>query len=70
MKKIFIIVLVVTALAACKKSNGFLDGSAIALDETQVFSDSVRTMGFLTNIYSEIAFSFTKGRWDSHGNTE
>ncbi|MEO6734502.1 MAG: RagB/SusD family nutrient uptake outer membrane protein [Ferruginibacter sp.] len=70
MKKIFIIVMVVTTLAACKKSNGFLDGSAIALDENQVFSDSARTMGFLTGIYADIAFSFTKGRWDSHGNTE
>jgi starch-binding outer membrane protein, SusD/RagB family len=30
----------------------------------------LRTMAFLTGIYSDIAFSFNKGRWDSHGNTE
>ena len=70
MKKILITLLIVTSLVACKKSNSFLDGSAITLDENMVFADSTRTMAFLTGIYSDIAFSFTKGRWDSHGNTE
>lgn len=70
MKKVLIIILVIISLAACKKSSSFLDGSAITLDENQVFTDSTRTMAFLTGIYSDIAFSFTKGRWSSHGNTE
>lgn len=70
MKKALIIISVMASLAACKKSSDFLDGQAITLNETQVFSDSARTMAFLTGIYSDIAFSFTKGRWDSHGNTE
>lgn len=70
MKKLLLIVLIITGLAACKKSDGFLDGQAIALDETTVFTDSARTMAFLTGIYSDIAFSFAKGRWSSHGNTE
>ncbi|GAB2806464.1 RagB/SusD family nutrient uptake outer membrane protein [Ferruginibacter profundus] len=70
MKKYLIILLIIAGFTACKKSSSFLDGSAITLDETQVFSDSVRTMAFLTGIYSDIAFSFNKGRWSSHGNTE
>jgi starch-binding outer membrane protein, SusD/RagB family len=70
MKKILIIVLIITGLAACKKSSDFLDGQAITLDENAVFTDSIRTMAFLTGIYSDIAFSFNKGRWNSHGNTE
>jgi hypothetical protein len=70
MKKALIIILVIAGLAACKKSSDFLDGQAITLDENQVFSDSARTMAFLTGIYADIGFSFTKGRWDSHGNTE
>lgn len=60
----------VASLAACKKSSDFLDGQAITLNEELVFTDSARTMAFLTGIYSDIAFSFTKGRWSSHGNTE
>jgi starch-binding outer membrane protein, SusD/RagB family len=70
MKKVLIALLIITSLAACKKSSDFLDGQAITLDENAVFSDSARTMAFLTGIYSDIAFSFNKGRWDSHGNTE
>ncbi|OYU56537.1 MAG: RagB/SusD family nutrient uptake outer membrane protein [Chitinophagaceae bacterium BSSC1] len=70
MKKISIAILLFTSLIACKKNSDFLDGQAIALDETAVFTDSVRTVAFLTGIYSDIAFSFNKGRWNSHGNTE
>lgn len=70
MKKIIFLLALLTGLQACKKQNAFLDGQAIALDENLVFSDSIRTMAFLTGIYSDIAFSFNKGRWDSHGNTE
>lgn len=70
MKKIIFLLALFTGLQACKKQNAFLDGQAIALDENLVFSDSIRTMAFLTGIYSDIAFSFNKGRWDSHGNTE
>ncbi|RXK62247.1 RagB/SusD family nutrient uptake outer membrane protein [Lacibacter luteus] len=70
MKKIIFLLALLTGLQACKKQNSFLDGQAIALDENMVFTDSIRTMAFLTGIYSDIAFSFNKGRWDSHGNTE
>lgn len=70
MKKALIIILAIASLTACKKSSDFLDGQAITLDENMVFSDSARTMAFLTGIYADLGFSFTKGRWDSHGNTE
>lgn len=70
MKKGFITILFITSIIACKKDGGFLDSQAITLDEAAVFSDSARTMAFLTGIYSDIAFSFNKGRWNSHGNTE
>lgn len=70
MKKIIILIIMAASLAACKKSSDFLDGQAITLNEELVFTDSARTMAFLTGIYSDIAFSFTKGRWSSHGNTE
>ncbi|HLP35756.1 RagB/SusD family nutrient uptake outer membrane protein [Lacibacter sp.] len=70
MKKILFLLVLLSSLQACKKQNAFLDGQAITLSEELVFTDSARTMAFLTGIYSDIAFSFNKGRWDSHGNTE
>jgi starch-binding outer membrane protein, SusD/RagB family len=70
MKKILFLIVLLSSLQACKKQNAFLDGQAISLSEELVFTDSARTMAFLTGIYSDIAFSFNKGRWDSHGNTE
>jgi hypothetical protein len=70
MKKILFLLVLLSGLQACKKQNSFLDGQAITISEESVFSDSARTMAFLTGIYSDIAFSFNKGRWDSHGNTE
>lgn len=70
MKKIFLFLFVITSFIACKKSDSFLDGQAITLSEDQVFSDSARTNDFLNSIYADVGFSFAKGRWNSHGNTE
>lgn len=74
MNKISYIVYIVGllwAVCSCKDSSGFLDDkSDTALNETKVFSDSTLTMDFLTSIYQDVGFSFAKGRWDSHGNTE
>ena len=67
-----------TILASCTKT-GFLENKTSSLDETAVFSDSLRTIQFLNYIYSGgsgsndqkgIGFVFNKGRWDTHGNTE
>lgn len=57
------------ALVSCKKG-GFLENKTSALDEKLVFSDSLRTIQFLNGVYADIGFSFRKGRWDTHGNTE
>ncbi|MES2777227.1 MAG: RagB/SusD family nutrient uptake outer membrane protein [Bacteroidota bacterium] len=69
MKNILIIMVLIAGLASCNKT-GFLDNKSTTLDETAVFSDSIRTMQFLNRIYADIGFSFTKGRWSSHGNSE
>ncbi|MEH3112196.1 RagB/SusD family nutrient uptake outer membrane protein [Pedobacter terrae] len=71
MKKIFIILAFVIVYTSCKKSTDFLDGQASTGEtEESIFTDSVKTIGFLTNIYSGIGYSFNKGRFSSHGNTE
>ncbi len=57
------------ATSACKKDT-FLESRTSALTEESVFSDSARTIAFQTRIYNEVGFSFNKGRWSSHGNTE
>jgi hypothetical protein len=71
MKKIFIVFGVLLAMASCKKSGDFLDSQANTGEtEATIFTDSIKTIGFLTNIYSGIGYSFNKGRFSSHGNTE
>lgn len=71
MKKFLIICLLLTGVFACKKSDSFLDNKSTAgLTEANTFSDSARTMAFLGRIYVDMGFSFNKGRWSSHGNTE
>ncbi|GGF14075.1 membrane protein [Hymenobacter cavernae] len=56
-------------LSACKKDD-FLEPKTSALTEQTVFSDSTRTMAFLSRIYADAGFSFQKLRWSNHGNTE
>jgi hypothetical protein len=70
MKKIFPFLLVALAAASCKDSDDFLEPKTNALSEETVFTDSIRTMGFLSRIYSSSGYSFDKGRWNSHGNSE
>ncbi|MBC7888766.1 MAG: RagB/SusD family nutrient uptake outer membrane protein [Ferruginibacter sp.] len=70
MKKILLVACFLSAVVSCKKS-GFLDNkSTTVLDEALTFSDSARTMMFLTRIYADVGYSFSKGRWSSHGNSE
>jgi len=71
MKKIFIILAMALACTSCKKSTDFLDNQAgTGETEESIFTDSVKTIGFLSNIYSGIGYSFNKGRFSTHGNTE
>ncbi|RZK60128.1 MAG: RagB/SusD family nutrient uptake outer membrane protein [Pedobacter sp.] len=71
MKKIIFIITLCAAFASCKKGTDFLDAKADTGEtEATVFADSVKTMRFLTQIYSAVGYSFNKGRFSSHGNTE
>lgn len=70
MKKYFLIFLALIGLFSCKKATSYLDQANAGQDATVVFSDSVRTLGFLNGIYAGRGFSFNKGRWDSHGNLD
>lgn len=71
MKKIFIFIAFCMVLVSCKKGTDFLDSKAETGEtEATVFADSIKTMRFLTQIYSGVGYSFNKGRFSSHGNTE
>jgi len=71
MKRIISFLAIAMFLGACKKDGGFLENQDVSsITEQMVFTDSVRSIGFLTRIYNDIGFSFNKGRWDSHGNLE
>ncbi|MES2275459.1 MAG: RagB/SusD family nutrient uptake outer membrane protein [Bacteroidota bacterium] len=80
MKNLLTVLVVCAILSACTKSGGFLENKTSALDETQVFTDSLRTIQFLNGIYAEgtagstdyagIGFAFNKKRWETHGNWE
>jgi hypothetical protein len=80
MKQIIFLLGLCAFLGSCKKTDSFLDNKSTALDESQVFTDSLRTIQFLNGIYAEgtfgntdfagIGFSFNKRRWETHGNME
>jgi hypothetical protein len=58
---------VLAMAVACNKGE-FLDKTATTdLDEKAVFSDSARTMEFLTGIYSDISYSFNPFRFGGAG---
>ena len=65
MKKVFFgaSIILICLITACTKEN-FLDKTTTTdLDEKTVFSDSSRSMDFLSNIYSNIDFSFNLARF-------
>ncbi len=66
MKKMFFgAVVLVCLMAACTKED-FLDRTTTTdLNEESVFSDSARSMDFLTNIYSSVGFSFSPARFNN-----
>lgn len=52
---------------ACKKG-GFLDVKiASDLNEATTFTDSVRTIAFLTRLYTNVGFNFDANRWEGGG---
>jgi starch-binding outer membrane protein, SusD/RagB family len=65
MRKVFFTTLLITVcfFIACKKQS-FLDKTTTTdLTEKAVFSDSARSMDFLTNIYANVGFSFSLSRF-------
>ncbi|MBC7888244.1 MAG: RagB/SusD family nutrient uptake outer membrane protein [Ferruginibacter sp.] len=71
MKKIYIIGMVLfIGVSSCKKATFLDDKSTTALTDDAVFTDSTRTMAFVTRMYEEIGFNFYKGRWEGSGTTE
>src|SRR5688572_23074760 len=70
MKKILLAGLILSCFFSCKKASDFLENKTTGITEEQVFSDSILTTQFLSRMYSDLGFSFLKGRWSTHGNTE
>jgi len=64
--QIFLCTTVALAFISCKKQN-FLDAQLTGLSETDVFSDSTRTMDFLTNIYTDVTLSQDTRRFGETG---
>lgn len=72
MKVFNVIAIFSVFFCSCQKS-GFLDEKTNTLDDKAVFSDSVRTLGFLNRIYQDIGYTFALYRFSSGGgagNTE
>lgn len=70
MRKLFLFIIPIIAFVSCKKGTSFLDNQTTGETEASVFTDSLKTIGFLSNIYGGVGYSFNKGRFSSHGNTE
>lgn len=69
MKKITLLLAVVLlGIVSCKKQSFLDDKTTNLIDVNAVFSDSIRTMAFLTRMYEEIPFNFNLDRWEG-GNT-
>lgn len=70
MKKILLLMLLIAALASCKKADSYLDQANVGLDASTTFTDSVRTLSFLNGVYAGRGYSFRKSRWSDHGNLD
>lgn len=67
--RLFLVICIIAALSSCKKGDLLDPKINTDLNEETVFSDSTRTMGFLFNIYNDMAFSFTYSRWNTASGT-
>jgi len=69
MRKINLLVaFVLLGTVSCKKQSFLDDKTTSLIDVNAVFSDSARTMAFVTRMYEEIPFNFNLDRWEG-GNT-
>lgn len=63
-----LVICLTLVIQSCKKGSSFLAATSTNdLTEASVFGDSVRTEGFLANIYSNIAFSAARNRFGRGG---
>lgn len=69
-KLICLFIIIAAAFASCKKGGSALDSQSVGLTADLVFTDSVKTLGFLNGVYANVGYSFQKGRWSGHGNTD
>lgn len=72
MKRLIAIIIMASLLASCQKSK-FLDDKTNLLDDKAIFTDSIRTLGFLNRIYVDIGYTFAIYRFSAAGgagNTE
>ncbi|WGQ08463.1 RagB/SusD family nutrient uptake outer membrane protein [Pedobacter gandavensis] len=67
-KFIHLVMAVFLLMAGACKKGGFLDAKlASDLNETTTFTDSVRTISFLTRLYTNVGFNFDANRWEGGG---
>ncbi|WP_159451771.1 RagB/SusD family nutrient uptake outer membrane protein [Pedobacter africanus] len=63
----FIVAVLLLGVGACKKGS-FLDAKQPSdLNEESTFTDSVRTIAFLTRSYVDVGFNFDANRWEGGG---
>ncbi|MDR6785594.1 RagB/SusD family nutrient uptake outer membrane protein [Pedobacter africanus] len=63
----FIMAVLLLGVGACKKGS-FLDAKQPSdLNEESTFTDSVRTIAFLTRSYVDVGFNFDANRWEGGG---
>ncbi|HTG56423.1 MAG TPA: RagB/SusD family nutrient uptake outer membrane protein, partial [Niabella sp.] len=72
MNRLIPIVILASLMVSCQKSK-FLDDKTNLLDDKAIFTDSIRTLGFLNRIYVDIGYTFAIYRFSAAGgagNTE
>lgn len=66
MKVYLFLFLLTSTLYACQNSK-FLDDKTVGISADDVFTDSVRTLGFLNRIYQDMGYSFDPYRFSAAG---
>lgn len=66
MKVYIFLFLLTSTLYACQNSK-FLDDKTVGISADDVFTDSVRTLGFLNRIYQDMGYSFDPYRFSAAG---
>ncbi|WP_293889112.1 MULTISPECIES: RagB/SusD family nutrient uptake outer membrane protein [unclassified Sphingobacterium] len=65
--KIFIFLIALTSIIYSCQNSKFLDDKTVGISAEDVFTDSVRTLGFLNRIYQDMGYSFDSYRFSAAG---